>query len=104
MPAAEVAKRSSIHDKVQSYINTILHYDIHDVDLCTEQREVGSSSPALASILRARNDQDVILVDAIVISIATRSTAARGTFVAKRRGVVTAVAIASVPVAEVPVD
>jgi hypothetical protein len=65
---------------------------------------VGSSSPALASILRARNDQDVILVDAIVISIATRSTAARGTFVAKIRGVVTAVAIASVPVAEVPVD
>jgi len=68
------------------------------------KEDTESSSPALASILRARDDQNVILVDAIVVSIATRSTAARGALVAKIRGVVAAMAIAAVSVAEIPVD
>ena len=62
------------------------------------------SSLALSSILRARNDQNVILVDAIVVSVAARSTAAGGTLVAKVRRIVATVTVASVAVAEIPVD
>jgi hypothetical protein len=89
-------------DRNRSYIESILHYYIH-----TYRRsiyELGDSLPALSGILRARDDQDVLLVDAIVVSIAARSTAAGGTLMAKIRGVITSVAIASVSVTEVSID